>query len=78
MELQAHVLRAELSCPGQLCEQQLRRGRGDRRCFAALAADRTESFVEADTLRAACLRQESEDAAIHIHTEERKVTAPNM
>lgn len=75
------MLRAELTWPGQLCEQQPGKGREGRRCFADLAPDRTESFVEADALaclRLAWLRQERENAAIQIHTEERKVTAPNM
>lgn len=60
-----------------------KKGREGRRSFAELAPDRTESFVEADALGAACLRlawlrQERETAAIQIHTEERKVTAPYM
>lgn len=77
------MLRAKLTWPGQLCEQQLGKGREGWRCFADLAPDRTESFVEAAALGAGCLRlawlrQESENAAIQIHTEERKVTALNM
>lgn len=78
-EGRAHL--ARVSSQGSCVSSSL--GREGWRCFADLAPDRTESFVEAAArgagcLRLAWLRQESENAAIQIHTEDRKVTALNM